>query len=103
VNRVSPKTSDDGTIVGYVFHCPGCEHGHIYYTSGPVTWFFNGDLERPTFTPSLLNTCENHPDPKQRRCHLHVTNGEIVFCTDCSHAYAGKTVPMPDRGPGEAP
>ena len=103
MRRVSPEVDGGGAVVGYVFHCPGCGHGHIFYTSGPVTWSFNDDLERPTFSPSLLNTCDNHPDPKQRRCHLHVTDGAIAFCTDCSHDYAGKTVEMPDRGAGDAP
>jgi len=63
--KVSPKMDDSGQIVGYVFHCPGCEHGHIYYTkkwqtkNGPTpTWEFNGNLDSPSFTPSLLNTSE---------------------------------------------
>lgn len=95
--KVTPKSDDSGQIVGYVFHCPGCEHGHIYYTSGKVTWQFNGNLDNPTFRPSLLNTCHDHVDPKQRVCHLYVTDGKIVFLPDCSNDYAGKTVPMPDR------
>ena len=95
--KVQPKADDTGAIVGYVFHCPGCEHGHIYYVTGPVAWSFNGDVDNPTFEPSLLNTCEPHPDPKKRRCHLYVRNGRIEFCADCAHDWAGKSYEMPDR------
>ena len=101
---MAPKTDDAGAIVGYVFHCPGCDHGHIYYTksfqtkNGPTaTWDFNGDLENPTFTPSLLNTCDDHPDPKQRRCHLNVTAGMIQFHGDCAHDLAGRLVDLDTR------
>lgn len=81
-------------VGGFSFFCPGCDHRHVYYTSGPMTWSFNGDRERPTFTPSLLNTCDAHPDPKQRRCHLFLTDGKIQYCSDCTHDLAGQTVEM---------
>ena len=104
MKKVTPKVDEAGIIIGYVFHCPGCEHGHIFYTkswateNGPTPkWDFNGDLEKPTFSPSLLNVCEKHHDPKQRRCHLCVTDGAIVFCNDCTHDYASLTVVLPDR------
>ena len=96
VVRVRPHTDDQGVVAGYVFHCPGCEHGHIFYTSGNVTWKFNGNVDNPTFSPSLLNTCESHPNPKWRRCHLFLTDGKLRFCADCSHDYAGKTYELPD-------
>jgi hypothetical protein len=53
-------------------------------------WQFNGDLEKPTFTPSLL--C-NKDDPASR-CHLFVTGGEIHYCGDSWHELRGKTVAM---------
>jgi len=82
--------------LGHVFYCPGCEHAHVFYTTGSLTWTFNGDLDNPTFTPSLLNRCENHPDPKQRRCHLNLTAGKLLFHGDSSHGLAGKTVDLPE-------
>ena len=94
--KVQPKVDDGGVIVGYVFHCPGCEHGHIFYVSGSVVWDFDGNLECPTFSPSLLNTCDTHPDPKQRRCHLQLTRGHVHFYKDCSHDWAGKSFELPD-------
>lgn len=85
----------DQTEGRYSFYCPGCEHDHIYYVNSPhwykdtEGWHFNGDLENPTFTPSLLNTWN------EGRCHLYVTNGVINYCNDCTHEYNGKqNVPM---------
>lgn len=83
-------------IGGYVFWCPGCDQPHPYrvhpdpYRANMPMWSFNGDMDRPTFSPSLLV----HPSPGQPRCHLFVKNGTIEFCGDCDHALAGKTVPM---------
>lgn len=76
------------------FHCPGCGFGHAFRirapandSSGPV-WEFNGDVDKPTFSPSLLLD-----DPKAR-CHLFVRDGKIEFCSDCHHALAGTIVEM---------
>lgn len=96
----------------YSFYCPGCQHDHVYYTQDPdpKKWTFNGNLQSPTFTPSLLNTWGKEADPNwiepediapdepgswSGRCHLFVTNGEINFCGDCTHNYSGaQHVPM---------
>ena len=49
------EMSDGGK--GYVFFCPGCRHYHHFQivagtdASKPI-WTWNGDLEKPTFTPS---------------------------------------------------
>ncbi|MEN6550020.1 MAG: DUF6527 family protein [Armatimonadia bacterium] len=84
----------------YAFMCPGCGSDHGYYTKphqnhagrpGPV-WEWNGSLEKPTFTPSLLI---NAPWP-ERRCHLHLTEGQIHYCPDCHHQLAGQTVECPE-------
>jgi hypothetical protein len=97
---------DSRTVQGYAFYCPGCEHAHIFYTAyadqkdkGKPRWDFDGNLESPTFTPSLLNTCEKHPDPKQRRCHLNLTAGKIYYHADSAHDLKGQTVDLPDRWP----
>lgn len=81
-----------------LFFCPGCSEVHPYRIGRAATeperpvWTFNGDLEKPTFTPSLL--C-NKDDPKSR-CHLYLTDGQIVYLGDCHHALAGQTVPCPN-------
>lgn len=94
------------------FHCPGCGHEHIYYVKSPhwykdsQGWTFNGDFDKPTFNPSLLNTWGTFADPNWRppedakghsgRCHLFVTNGQIQYCGDCTHELNGQTVEMKD-------
>lgn len=77
------------------FHCPGCNMLHPYRISGDATgpkWSFNGDVLSPSFTPSLL---VNGSRPESR-CHLFMTDGKLVYCTDSYHALAGQTVEMVD-------
>jgi hypothetical protein len=78
----------------YSFHCPGCGYGHTFEVGAPggKGWTWNGSLDRPTFTPSLL--CNK--DYPQSRCHSFVTDGRIRFLDDCFHALAGQTVDLPD-------
>lgn len=79
----------------FIFWCPGCQRGHgVWVTPGKnvhtdATWTFNGDLAKPTFTPSLR--IQSPPKPE---CHVVVTDGVLYYCTDCGHALAGKIVPM---------
>lgn len=78
----------------YCFFCPGCKFGHAVWTtkknSVGAQWSFNGNMEKPSFQPSLLSfKTVNHP-----RCHLFVTDGMLHFCADCEHEFAGKVVPM---------
>ncbi len=75
----------------YLFFCPGCRCNHSYdvrHDGGRPAWQFNGDMERPTFTPSLHYT--------ERVCHLHLTAGRIQFLADSTHKLAGQTVDLPD-------
>lgn len=68
------------------FHCPGCGCSHVVRVEGPGAWGWNGSMDRPTFTPSVLVT--------PNRCHLFVRDGRIEFLRDCHHALAGQTVDM---------
>lgn len=73
------------------FHCPGCEFGHAF----DDRWEWNGDVRRPTFSPSLLVTVRDYgPEHKTLKCHSFVTNGSIRFLKDCTHKLAGQTVPL---------
>ena len=82
------------------FYCPGCKYDHGFHTKphknhagrpGPV-WTFNGDVDKPTFSPSLL---VNGSTP-EKRCHLFLRDGKIQYCSDSYHELAGKTVECPD-------
>ncbi len=83
---------EGGPILGYTFYCPGCEHHHAFTTheSQKLVWSFNGDLERPTFAPSLVNTTARG----ERKCHLFVRDGRIEYLNDCFHKLKGATIPM---------
>ncbi len=86
------------------FWCPGCGVSHsIQYGAGPgPRWGWNGHAERPTFTPSVLVRTGRAVDPAfvpmdgdpPEVCHTFVTDGQIQYLGDCTHALAGQTVPM---------
>jgi hypothetical protein len=89
---------------GLSFFCPGCDSAHTIKTQGPGSWTWNGNVERPTFQPSVLVTYVAIPDASEefkewrtaRACHSFVTNGMIQFLTDSTHPLAGQTVPLAD-------
>lgn len=89
---------DTGTVAVW-FWCPGCEQAHAVYVGGNYTgpkWTWNGSVELPTFTPSILvNGREGLRNPAVPRCHSFVTNGRIQFLGDCTHALANQTVDIP--------
>lgn len=76
------------------FRCPGCDDYHQIRVG---TWTFNGDVKRPTFSPSVLVRYDVSP-PNQHLsivCHSFVTDGRIQFLGDCTHSLAGQTVDLP--------
>lgn len=107
---------------GAVFDCPGCGMHHAVNlgdTNSPM-WSWNGDVERPTFSPSVLarHTKMTEVGEKQYAewreqgfpprleqfdhidviCHSFVADGRIQFLGDCTHKLAGQTVDLPDVG-----
>lgn len=90
---------------GLVFRCPGCKGNHMVRVGageGP-RWTFDGNVERPTFSPSVLVTAVEDLDedeiaqgvePINVRCHSFVTAGRIHFLGDCTHELANCTVDM---------
>lgn len=105
MGQVSKKLRDwagDGKF-GFSFFCPGCNSAHTINTN-PGGWGFNGNVDLPTFTPSVLVTHPANPEASEefrewrteRRCHSFVTDGRIQFLGDCTHALVGQTVPLAD-------
>ena len=89
MSKLLRRELDDGT--DYIFWCPGCACHHFFRVGadeGP-TWQFDGDMEEPTFLPSLFVRGEE-------QCHLYLNNGRLTFLKDCSHDLAGKEVELPD-------
>lgn len=82
-----------------LFECPGCEESlsHGVQVEGPGPhWDWNGDVDRPTLTPSILVRFDYGEDRAQRVCHSFIRDGQIQFLSDCTHALAGKTVDLPE-------
>jgi hypothetical protein len=107
---LSPILRNAGDLL--IWHCPGCKRAHSIRNraasapgehDGPG-WGWNGNAERPTFTPSVLVTYDG-PDAGQDQgdghtappavCHSFVVDGAMQFLSDCTHALAGQTVPIP--------
>lgn len=103
------------------FWCPACRDQHSYVIGGGRGWTWDGDLESPTFSPSLLVhprrrfkpgttdaeieaarlvTPEGEPlagiTETTFRCHLFLRSGKIQYCGDCDHALAGQTIDLPE-------
>ncbi|CAL8476385.1 DUF6527 family protein [Caballeronia sp. S22] len=83
-----------------LFDCPGCGMLHVVYlkTPGRPHWTFSGDVDRPTFSPSIAVHWTEHPrtNPVNKVCHSFVTDGQIQFCGDSTHELAGQTVDLPE-------
>lgn len=75
-----------------MYHCPGCKCAHGLWIRPQMDrplWSWNGSFVRPTFSPSVLVR-----EGDKTVCHSFVRDGQIEFLSDCTHALAGKTVPM---------
>ena len=114
MTRARRVGNEDGSDYGISFRCPGCGDTHAVPTTGPKAWGYNGSLERPTLTPSVL-VRSGHYAPHWKQgdgcwcgkdygfscyvCHSFVTDGRIQFLGDCTHALAGQTVDLPEVTP----
>jgi hypothetical protein len=113
---VCPVSDGEGGIRGWMIFCPACGCGHLFNTQpGPngmggmkPCWTFNGSTEKPSFSPSMLvrgvvpltdeeldrMAAGEAVTPKPLVCHSFVKDGQIQYLGDCTHALAGKTVPL---------
>ena len=104
------KTVSDSVLR---FYCQGCRNYHsVSHGAGTgPRWTWNGKLDLPTLQPSILVRCcreltDVEFDEYQRSgnlpadaaekivCHSFVTDGQIQYLSDCSHALAGQTIPL---------
>lgn len=110
---------------GFSYWCQGCKSmHHIDVGAGPgPRWSWNGDMDKPTFSPSISirsghyssrhkpgDECwctynAKHPEEEKDFecvvCHTFIVDGMVQFLGDCTHEFVGKTVPLPpwsDRG-----
>jgi hypothetical protein len=105
----------------YAFHCPGCGSSHQVTVEGTrngslAKWGWNGSIDKPTFSPSILIRSGHYADGLSGQCwctynaarpnepasfvcsvcHSFVADGRIQFLGDCTHALAGQTVEIPE-------
>lgn len=75
--------------------CPGCKDLHAVTVSGSgsVQWQWDGNLERPTISPSILVRYDFKDRPSVI-CHSFVRDGVWEFLPDSTHPMAGQHVPM---------
>lgn len=94
-----------------MFYCPACSETHGVNIEGNSSkepqWIFNGDVNKPTFSPSVRvswtepsdneNEFDDTTKDKQICCHFFVTNGMISYCGDCTHEFKNRIVPMVEK------
>ena len=95
------KLAENGLLM---YECAGCKHSHSVQTvkpfangAGPWTW--NGDVEKPTVSPSVH--CQPYRNPTTgsllvKECHHYIIDGMIHYLHDCDHELAGRVMPMED-------
>ena len=88
MNPVMQVRPVEGREDHYALWCPGCDDLHMI----TAAWTWDGNLEAPTFDPSIL--CTGGPGGDTYRCHSFLKAGVWEYLTDCSHAMAGQRVPM---------
>ena len=95
MEKLSDRLGRNGDAL--VYWCPACNNAHVIQIAGQVKWDFDGNVEAPTFNPSVRHQwvapvgMEEH----NRTCHYFVKAGRIEYCGDCTHELAGQTVELP--------
>jgi hypothetical protein len=110
--------ASNGTEPGRRVHfwCPGCDQAHGIVFGTPTGWTFNEDLERPTIQPSVLvggvqwgaesrfyKSSHGVAPGQPITCHSFVTDGQIQYLGDCTHALAGQIFELPPWPYGDSP
>jgi len=90
MSKMNRLKNSKGEPIGYMIYCPGCGHHHGIPVEMPLKengpkWTFNGNQEKPTFTPSFNAVGE---------CHFNLIDGKMHFCQDCNHKLAGQVVEL---------
>jgi hypothetical protein len=106
-----PATGQEGLS----YWCQGCDGLHGIRTKGEHSWSWNGDVDKPVFTPSVDTKGHQEPTEEEwvriragekverrvQHCHTFVgcngaEPGQVIFLSDCTHALAGTVQPFPD-------
>ena len=95
----TPTKDKQHISADYCFMCPGCGVYHGVWTTNrndnQAIWQFNGDVNKPTVSPSLLVRF-TPMNGKDAVCHSFINDGMIQFLSDCTHKLANSTVELPE-------
>lgn len=83
----------DGAKTYLLFFCDPCDTHHMIRVGEPGSWQWDGNLDAPTISPSILVN-QGSANPTVPVCHSFVRGGHIEYLSDCTHALAGRTVPL---------
>jgi hypothetical protein len=111
--KIRRAMDQNGIFRAYTFFCPACDCHHSVWDKEsqcerPFCWGFNGDYNKPTFTPSLRigykhpkGYSNENPAPEdydgeyvEEVCHFNITNGQIIYHGDCTHDLKNTTIEM---------
>lgn len=108
-SKLKRSVSAEGSDERLAYWCQGCNEIHQVRIKGAGSWGWNGDVERPVFTPSVAVSYPANPKASEefkewrtaRMCHTFIgcngaQPGEVIFLVDCTHALAGTVQPLPD-------
>lgn len=115
--KASLRSVDDhGNVYSaLMFVCPGCQTPYTFQdgtehtpsglhmlpvnsTTKSPSWTWNGDLEAPTLSPSILSHIQPYDETGKPLgvCHSFLREGVIEYLSDCTHPLSGQFVPLPD-------
>lgn len=97
--KTSLRSIKDGEISyqALAFICPGCAEKtsglHMLPVNSTVktpSWDWNGNLDKPTLSPSILTRYNEDV------CHSFLRDGFFEFLGDSTHSLSGKSAEMLD-------
>ena len=81
--------------------CPACGFEHSFAVDlvghghrERDIWKFNGDYDKPTFSPSMFHNRNHFATEHHPICHSFLEDGVWRYLPDCSHEMAGQRVLM---------
>lgn len=92
------------TYKGLAHWCPACNEAHAFAIEGKnssgACWTWDGDVEAPTFAPSMLIKTGPYPhqpneQPRIDVCHYFLKKGIIEYLGDCTHHLKGQKINLP--------
>lgn len=104
VAMIRHVTDGDLSYDGLMFVCPGClamypeSTGlHMLPVNAPAkspSWDWDGSLDAPTLSPSILTKHGPVVDGVGQVCHSFLQGGVFDYLSDCTHSLVGQRVPM---------